>query len=122
MKSRSIRCSAIAILLILCSVLFVFPAQIFAAEDTAAAAAEEGLPAAYCMRDDYIIYAQNQDKHGLCWNFASTMAAATTIMKATGEYYDFSELWSAVSYSVCTRRCLRVLFHLPWQKFHPCLR
>ena len=104
MKSRSIRCSAIAILLILCSVLFVFPAQIFAAEDTAAAAAEEGLPAAYCMRDDYIVFAQNQDKHGLCWNFASTMAAATTIMKATGEYYDFSELWSAVSYSVCTGR------------------
>lgn len=102
MKSNSLRCSALAILLILCSVFFVFPAHILAAEDTAAAVTEEGLPPAYCMRDDYIIYAQNQDKHGLCWNFASTMAAATTIMKATGEYYDFSELWSAVSYSVCS--------------------
>ena len=55
------------------------------------------LPAQYCMRDEYIVYAQNQDKHGYCWNFASTTAAATTIMKATSEYYDFSELWTAVS-------------------------
>ncbi len=102
MKFKSLRCSAIAILLIICSVLFVFPAHILAVEDTKALSAEGELPAAYCMRDDYIIYAQNQDKHGLCWNFASTMAAATTIMKATGEYYDFSELWSAVSYSVTT--------------------
>ena len=50
-------------------------------------------PSEYCMRDEYIIYAQNQDKHGYCWNFASTMAMSTAIMKATGEYYDFSELW-----------------------------
>ena len=49
------------------------------------------------MRDDYVILAQNQDVHGYCWNFASTMAASTTIMKATGEYYDFSELWTGVS-------------------------
>ena len=55
------------------------------------------LPSQYCMRDEYIVYAQNQDKHGYCWNFASTTAASTTIMKATGEYYDFSELWTAVS-------------------------
>ena len=59
------------------------------------------LPEAYCMRDDYIILAQNQDAHGYCWNFASTMAAATTIMKATGEFYDFSELWTGVS-AYCT--------------------
>ena len=51
------------------------------------------LPEEYCMRDEYIVFAQHQDKHGYCWNFASSMAATTTIMKATNEYYDFSELW-----------------------------
>ena len=59
------------------------------------------LPDAYCMRDDYIVLAQNQDVHGYCWNFASTMAAATTLMKATGEFYDFSELWFGIS-AYCT--------------------
>lgn len=57
----------------------------------------ETLPASYCMRDEYIVYAQNQDKHGLCWNFASTMSASTTLMRATGEYYDFSELWNGIT-------------------------
>lgn len=55
------------------------------------------LPDAYCLRDDYILFSQNQDKTGFCWNFGSTMAASTTIMKATGEYYDFSELWTGIS-------------------------
>ena len=58
---------------------------------------EAPLPEAYCLRDDYIVYAQHQDKNGYCWNFASTMAAATTIMKATNEYYDFSELWTGIT-------------------------
>lgn len=57
----------------------------------------EPLPSEYCLRDDYIVYAQHQDKNGLCWNFASTMAASTTIMKATNEYYDFSEAWTALT-------------------------
>ena len=57
----------------------------------------ETLPSSYCMRDEYIVYAQNQDKHGLCWNFASTMSASTTLMKATGEYYDFSEMWNGIT-------------------------
>ena len=55
------------------------------------------LPNAYCLRDDYILFSQNQDKTGFCWNFGSTMAASTAIMKATGEYYDFSELWTGIS-------------------------
>lgn len=55
------------------------------------------LPDAYCLRDDYILFSQNQDKTGFCWNFGTTMAASTTIMKATGEYYDFSELWTGIS-------------------------
>ncbi len=55
------------------------------------------LPSEYCWRDDYILFSQNQDKTGFCWNFATTMAASTAIMKATGEYYDFSELWTGIS-------------------------
>ena len=58
---------------------------------------EATLPEAYSMRDDYLVFAQHQDKNGLCWNFAATMAASTTIMKATNEYYDFSELWTAIT-------------------------
>lgn len=58
---------------------------------------EEELPSHYCMRDDYILYAQHQDKEGYCWNFAATMSASTTLMKATGEYYDFSESWNGLS-------------------------
>ncbi|MBR2616859.1 MAG: InlB B-repeat-containing protein [Clostridia bacterium] len=57
----------------------------------------EPLPSSYCLKDDYIIYTQHQDSHGLCWNFAATMAATTTLAKATNEYYDFSELWTALT-------------------------
>ena len=56
----------------------------------------EWLMPEYCLRDEYIIYAQNQDRNGLCWDFAATMAASTTIMKKTNEYYDFSELWTSI--------------------------
>ncbi|MBQ8424558.1 MAG: InlB B-repeat-containing protein [Clostridia bacterium] len=62
----------------------------------------EILPSEYCLRDDYIIMAQNQDVHGYCWNFASTMATTTAIMKATNEYYDFSELWVGLSAYNCS--------------------
>ena len=58
-------------------------------------------PSQYCLRDEYILFAQHQDKHGYCWNFAATMAAATTIMKATNEYYDFSELWLGLAAYNC---------------------
>jgi len=63
---------------------------------------EYSFPSEYCMRDEYIVYAQNQDKHGLCWNFAAMMSASTAIMKATNEYYDFSELWSTVALYNCS--------------------
>ncbi len=58
---------------------------------------EDLLPSNYCLRDDYVLYAQHQDKQGYCWNFAATMAASTTIMRHTNEYYDFSELWNGIS-------------------------
>lgn len=44
------------------------------------------LPSAYYMRDDYMIFAQTQSVQGLCWEYASSMALSTTLMKATGEY------------------------------------
>ncbi len=49
------------------------------------------LPTSYCMRDEYILFTENQASHGLCWAFTSSSVLATTLMKATGEYYDFSE-------------------------------
>ena len=57
----------------------------------------ETLPEAYCMKDEYVIFVQNQDAHGYCWNFASTMAASTALMKGTNEYYELSELWFGVA-------------------------
>ena len=51
------------------------------------------LPSAYYMRDDYMIFAQTQSVQGLCWEYASSMALSTTLMKATGEYIEFSDGW-----------------------------
>ena len=98
MKTKSILCSVIVVLLTFSSFLLLIPqGGTSYAEGSGTSATAEPLPSAYCMRDEYIVYAQNQDSHGYCWNFAATMAASTTIMKATGEYYDFSELWTGVS-------------------------
>lgn len=47
----------------------------------------------YSLRDDYVIYTNNQNPHGLCWSYAANMSLSTAIMKATGEYMDFSEAW-----------------------------
>ena len=85
MKLRVFLCSILIALLAVGSVVY------------ASAEGSDALPGEYCMRDEYIILAQNQDKQGYCWNFAATMAASTTIMKATGEYYDFSEAWLGIS-------------------------
>ena len=57
----------------------------------------EPLESYYCMRDEYMLYAQQQSSQGLCWNFASNMALATTIMKQTGEFLDFSEGWISLA-------------------------
>ena len=59
-------------------------------------------PSEYCMRDEYVVLAQNQDNSGYCWNFAATMSMTTAIMKATNEYYDFSELWHGLSAFNCS--------------------
>lgn len=54
------------------------------------------LNSAYCLRDDYVIYTQNQDENGTCWAFSGNTVSETTVMKATGEFYDFSDAWVAV--------------------------
>ena len=102
MKLRSLICLFIVAVWSVSSALCAMPMNYSSVADNAAITQVQGaLPDAYCMRDEYIVYAQHQDGLGYCWNFASTMAAATTIMKATGEYYDFSELWTGVSLNNC---------------------
>lgn len=56
-------------------------------------AVEEDIPANYCLRDDYLIYTENQAPQGLCWDFASSISLTTTIEMATNEYINFSEGW-----------------------------
>lgn len=58
---------------------------------------QEQMPSHYCLRDEYVVYAQHQDKEGYCWNFAATMSASTTLMRHTNEYYDFSEAWNGLA-------------------------
>jgi len=106
MKTKTIISSATAVLLILASLLFITPigGHIAYADGTDVSAELTELPSEYCMRDEYIVYAQNQDSLGYCWNFAATMSASTTIMKATSEYYDFSELWTGVALNATTTK------------------
>lgn len=97
MKEKSLFQSALVVLLSLCcfvSIINLQQTQAFAAPESSSS---PFLPEAYSLRDEYIVFAQNQDKHGYCWNFAATMSASTTLMKATGEYYDFAELWTGLS-------------------------
>lgn len=97
MKIKQIVFYILAVFMIANSLFFMRPAIVVNASEREAVRLDDALPEQYCMRDEYILYAQNQDKLGYCWNFAATMAASTTLMKATGEYYDFSETWTAVS-------------------------
>lgn len=97
MKIKQIVFSILAAFMIASSLLFMLPAIVVNASEGEEVKPQVTLPEQYCMRDEYILYAQNQDKLGYCWNFAATMAASTTLMKATGEYYDFSETWTAIS-------------------------
>ena len=69
----------------------VFAAQnsVYASEDNEVIV----LPSSYCLRDEYFIQTTNQHGQGLCWNFASSMAFTTTVMKSTNQYIDYSEGW-----------------------------
>lgn len=96
MKNKLFKLFLIISLTILCSLYFC-SIRSEATVDNNTSNETVSLPSEYCLRDDYILFTQNQDKTGFCWNFGSTMAASTAIMKATGEYYDFSELWTGIS-------------------------
>ncbi|MBQ9786015.1 MAG: InlB B-repeat-containing protein, partial [Clostridia bacterium] len=52
----------------------------------------------YCLRDDYVLYTQDQNPYGLCWSYSANMALTTSIMMKTGEYYDFSENWISTTF------------------------
>ena len=100
MKIKHKKCSIIALLLGFCFIFTLFPKGIISYASNTKTGDTSPLPSEYCMRDEYIVYAQTQDTLGYCWNFAATMAASTTIMKATGEYYDFSEIWTGIGLNV----------------------
>ena len=102
MKFKSAISSAITLIMLLSLFLFTPWENIAAASGDKDSLSLQALPSRYSMRDEYLVYAQHQDALGYCWNFAATMSAATTIMKATGEYYDFSELWTGIALNNCT--------------------
>ena len=47
----------------------------------------------YCLRDDYIIYTQDQDSFGLCWAYSSMLSLETYFAINYHEYYNFSSAW-----------------------------
>lgn len=108
MKLKSFLCSAFAALAALCVGLAVnlqahtasaLSLEPFSAIQNPSDPSQfSDMPSSYCLRDDYVVYAQHQDKLGYCWNFAATMSASTTLMRHTNEYYDFSEAWSGLAY------------------------
>lgn len=57
------------------------------------------IPSSYSIRDEYLLFTQHQTHSGLCWAFSACTSLVTTLMKATGEYNDFSEVWTSVSYA-----------------------
>lgn len=106
MKLKSFLCSAFATCAILClgfavrlqtaSALSLAPFPTISTPTDTPTIVDT--PSAYCLHDDYVVYAQHQDKLGYCWNFASTTSASTTLMRHTNEYYDFSEAWTGIAY------------------------
>lgn len=88
----------VIILFVLFSFGFIFGAEaIFGTQKNGKVFATEDentiLPSGYCLRDEYFIQTANQHGQGLCWDFASSMAFTTTVMKSTNQYIDYSEGW-----------------------------
>ncbi len=51
--------------------------------------------ATYTLKKHYPILAEQQDKSNLCWAYSASKVLETTLMIATGEYYNFSEIATA---------------------------
>lgn len=50
----------------------------------------------YSLKNDYMIFAENQTNSKLCWAYSGLKVLETTLMVQTQEYYNFSEM--AVAY------------------------
>lgn len=51
----------------------------------------EVIPSKFDLRDEINIKVENQEQHGLCWDFASLTSLETNLALVNGENYDFSE-------------------------------
>ena len=51
------------------------------------------LPSYYNLRDDYIIYTEDQTGFNNCWGFGMYKSLETCLAINTGQYYDFSEAY-----------------------------
>jgi len=69
------------------------PSQNYATTNQTYTAQETTIPQVYSLRDDYVLYTQNQNAYGLCWAYTGNMVVTSTVMKATNEDSDFSEAW-----------------------------
>ena len=54
------------------------------------------LPESYNIMDEYPVLPENQTNTNFCWIYAPMKSLETTLMKATGEYYNFSETATAL--------------------------
>ena len=71
MKLKATLCAAIALIMIF-SIFFISPfGSIAEAAGDEERLSLQALPSKYCMRDEYVVYAQHQDALGDCWNFAN---------------------------------------------------
>lgn len=50
----------------------------------------------YNIRDDYVIFSEDQDNFGLCWSFATNKVIEITILKKTNQLFNFSEAYNAL--------------------------
>ena len=89
-KKRIVFAVIFSIFLCLCGANIIFCANGKALQSVFA---DETLPTAYCIRDEYILPTQNQSAQNLCWDFALSTSLSNAIMKRTNQYIDVSEAY-----------------------------
>lgn len=65
-------------------------------ENTALSYDDVEIPSYYCLRDTDYMPVNNQSTMGLCWAFSIIKAVESSLIKQTGEAYNFSEAWLAI--------------------------